>query len=218
MSDKLIIQYGDPSELIPNDWNPNQMSAENEQKLFASMDEGEFKPLLVRELEDGTHEILGGAHRREYYIQRGKEAPYINLGNISDERAKQITIADNSRYGYDDQYALNELLRELEDVAVETLPIDEDELKEIMGATDVSLDDLDDIDETPPEVDRKDTTTDLKLYKPVRVRVSIDFHEDFERDLNKIVDMLELDDSDNAINRGEALAECMREYLENHDG
>lgn len=218
MTDKLNIQYGDPKTLVPNDWNPNQMSAENEQKLFASMDEGEFKPLIVRELESGTLEILGGEHRLQYYIQRGKEAPYINLGKISDERAKQITVADNVRYGYDDQYLLNEIYRELEDVAVETLPLDEEELQEIMGSTSVDLDDLDDIDDIEtPSRDKSSRDNDLKLYKPVRVRVNIDFHEEFESRLNRVVDLLNLEDSDTAINRGEAIDECLKTYLEQHD-
>lgn len=219
MTNKLTIHYGDPAELQPNPWNPNQMSAENEQKLFASLDKGEFKPLLVRQLDNGSLQILGGEHRRQYYIERGKEAPYINLGVISDERAKQITIADNVRYGYDDQYALNQILREINDVAVETLPIDEDELRSIMGSTHVDLDELVGLDDAGGHEIEEDrgTSTDIMstLYKTLRVKISIDEFEDFERKLSRVIDRLGLHDSNQAINRGEALVAILNEHLEN---
>lgn len=220
MTQKLTIQYGDPALLTPNPWNPNHMSAENEQKLFASLDQGEFKPILVRELKDGTLQVLGGEHRRNYYIDRERQAPFINLGKMTDERAKQITLADNARYGYDDQYALNEILREINDVAIETLPMDEEELRSLMGSTQVDLDDLVGLDDDMPELDREsERTTDMMatLFKSVRVKVSIEDAEEFERNLARVIEKLGLDDSNQAINRGEALVVVLNHYLENND-
>src|SRR5437762_10365036 len=100
--------FVDPRLLQPNPWNTNVVSPDNEAKIDASNQRlGMFKPIIVRELPDGTLQILGGAHRRESAIRLGwDQVPVFNVGPVSDKQAKEIGLADNARYGHDDTLAL----------------------------------------------------------------------------------------------------------------
>ena len=132
--------------LVPNPWNTNVMTPENEARVIASIERlGMFKPILVRENGEKL-EILGGQHRWEALKKMGKtDAPVFNLGKISDKKAKEIGLADNARYGHDDTLALSELLKELgtaEELNI-FLPYSDDELTAIFSASSIALDDLD---------------------------------------------------------------------------
>ena len=96
------------SRLRPNPWNTNAVSPENEEKLRRSIERfGVFKPIICRELPGGTLEILGGEHRWQTAREMGLDTvPVVNLGAVSDERAKEIGLVDNGRYGEDDTLAL----------------------------------------------------------------------------------------------------------------
>ncbi len=114
--------------LVPNPWNTNRMSPDAESKLEASIRRfGMFKPIVVRELADGTLQILGGQHRWEAAMRMGHErVPVINLGKIPDKRAKEIGLVDNGRYGADDPLELTALIKELGEAAelAEFLPFE----------------------------------------------------------------------------------------------
>ncbi|MDH8217342.1 ParB/RepB/Spo0J family partition protein, partial [Klebsiella pneumoniae] len=69
-----------------------------------------FKPILGRELLDGTYEILGGEHRWRAAIEHGMAAvPVTSVGVIDDNTAKQMSLVDNERYGEDDAVELQRL-------------------------------------------------------------------------------------------------------------
>ena len=70
------------SRLRPNPWNTNHVTPENEEKLRASIARfGVFKPIICRELQDGTLEILGGEHRWQTARDMGLDTvPVVNLG------------------------------------------------------------------------------------------------------------------------------------------
>lgn len=144
-----------PSVLKPNPWNTNIVSPENEKKIEKSIKRlGLFKPVIVRELADGTLEILGGEHRAQAAIRLGMaEVPVTNLGVISDKKAKEISLIDNGRYGADDSLQLGLLLEELGNSAelAEFLPYSEADLNEIFSSRALDLDMLDigDDDELP---------------------------------------------------------------------
>lgn len=101
--------------LTPNPWNTNQMTPEHEAKLEASIRRlGLFKPIVVRTLADDTLQIVGGQHRWEAARRMGYEqVPIVNLGVISDKKAKEIGLVDNGRYGADDTAGLADLLKSL---------------------------------------------------------------------------------------------------------
>lgn len=136
----------DPRALLPNPWNSNRMSPENEAKLDKSIARlGMFKPVVVRETKNGL-EILGGQHRAESAARLNlAEIPVINLGAISDEKAKEISIIDNGRYGSDDTLQLAKVIGELGDMSelATFMPFSDTEIDSIFSSINIDLDDLD---------------------------------------------------------------------------
>lgn len=145
MTEQPRYTEANPRDLKPNPWNTNVVPPENEEKIDASLKRfGMFKPIIVRTLIDGTLQILGGEHRKDSAIRLGMASvPIVNLGNISEERAKEIGLVDNGRYGHDDAAALAVLLEslggasELEDF----MPFSSEDMAAIFSAT-VAIDDL----------------------------------------------------------------------------
>lgn len=117
---------------------------------------GVFRPVIVRTLPDGSLQLLGGEHRTLAAIAMGiKSIPYFNVGTISDEKAKKIGLADNSRYGADDSIKLAKLIEEIADPDLTSiLPIQEEDLQAIMRAVEIDLDTLDILPEETPEEDK----------------------------------------------------------------
>lgn len=141
--------------LRANPWNPNVVSPEDEIRIEESMKRlgGFFKPIVVREV-DGGFEILGGEHRWQVAKRLGyKEVPIANVGVLDDARAKEISLADNYRYGQDDPLKLHGLLAELGDLdELKTfLPITDDELGAIFAANTLGLDEIADLDKATTE-------------------------------------------------------------------
>lgn len=157
--------------LEPNPWNTNSVSPENEVKLDESVKRfGVFKPIIVREIEGGRLQILGGEHRWGSAQRLGyTEVPVVSLGKISDRKAKEIGLADNGRYGEDDTLGLSGLLRELGVNEVSNfLPYTDSELSTILASGDIGLDDLDaDLDKLPDLSDKPapQATTQVMRFK-----------------------------------------------------
>lgn len=197
---KLIRK--DPKQLKLNAWNTNVVSEENLKKLDASMERlGNFKPITVRELSDGTLEVLGGAHRRDIHIRRGdKLIDVLNLGEVSDTEAKEIGLADNERYGEDDDKLMEKLLNSL-DTAHELstfLPISDDEFDSFWSkAAIIDLDDLN-FDEDEDEQIIEKPTSSAPTHRVVRFKVSV---EDAER----LSDFIEATSKSNGFTTSDAL-------------
>lgn len=170
----------DPEKLIPNGWNTNIVSPDNEAKLEESIKRnGLFKPVVVREV-NGSLEIIGGEHRWSIAKKLGlAEIPVINLGPIDDKRAKEISVLDNARYGADDTLSFAELLKGLGDVGElqSFLPFGDEDLTTIFSSTDIALDDLE-IDGNfeaptteapePPSAKAPKTHTQMRFKVPIR--------------------------------------------------
>ncbi|UBM12777.1 ParB/RepB/Spo0J family partition protein [Cupriavidus metallidurans] len=143
---KLTIVDMHPSALRPNPWNTNVVSPENEKKIDASLDRfgGFFKPIIARETDSGL-EILAGEHRWGSAVRKGYESvPVLNLGPIDDQRAKEISLVDNGRYGEDDLTGLSALLSELGDAQeiMGFLPYTEADMNQFFSASSINLEDL----------------------------------------------------------------------------
>lgn len=148
-----------PSQLRANPWNTNVVSPENEAKLDESIRRnGFFKPVIVREIDEmlltappqAVYEVIGGEHRWQSGIRLGMaEIPVVNLGKISDDKAKEISIIDNARYGDDDMVSYAALLKDLGGVSElqDFLPYSDDDFAVIFSSSDIALDDLE-IDES----------------------------------------------------------------------
>lgn len=105
-----------PFELNSNPWNSNKVSRENLEKLKKSLSSlGSFKPIIVRQLGDKSYEILAGFHRVEAAKELGwSEIEVKNLGLLTDQKAKEISLIDNTRYGNDDSELLEQLINSMD--------------------------------------------------------------------------------------------------------
>lgn len=207
----------DPKKLKPNPWNTNHVDTKNQAKLRTSVKElGFFRPIVVRTLPDGSLQILGGQHRTEAAIDLGlKSVPYFNLGVISDEKAKKIGLADNSRYGADDSIKLAKLIEELADPDLTTiLPLQDEDLQAIMRAVDIDLDSLDVLPEETPEEDKappeERPDRPLKTHEIMTFRVTCRDAEAIRNLIEKTIKREGLDDgSDEKTLAGSALAHLL---------
>jgi ParB-like chromosome segregation protein Spo0J len=170
----------DPRLIQPNPWNTNVVSHENEVKLRASIERnGMFKPVLIRELADGTLQSLGGWHRAEQAVEIGMpQIPAIILSGLSDPAAKEISLADNARYGIDDTLKLSELLGQLDVAAVEEImPWSHGDIVALTASLSVNVDDLDLDAPTLPTDDDQDKDPlppkAAKTHQVMRFRVAI---------------------------------------------
>jgi ParB family transcriptional regulator, chromosome partitioning protein len=160
VSKHIEIEYRDPATLKPNPWNSNYVSPENEAKLRKSIEKlGVYKPIICRQLADGTLEILGGQHRAQVAASTAMTiVPVVNLGVLSDKRAKEIGLADNGRYGTDDALKLSEILESIGVTeAVEFLPFEDRDLAAIFSASEIDLDDL-----SLPDEEEKDPVPEVR--------------------------------------------------------
>lgn len=207
-------QMANPRDLAANPWNTNSCSPEAEMKLDESVRKlGMFKPILVRELPNGTLQILGGEHRVESSIRVGlSEIPIFNLGPIDDIKAKQIGIIDNARYGEDDQVGLAKLLEELMVVDDVTLfmPFDDSEMKNIFKSVNIDLDSLDLEDEslvplgTPSEKGAK-----VQTHQIMRFRVQVEDSQSITDKIERVMRLQGFDEKDALTNAGDAFSYIM---------
>lgn len=201
------------SRLRPNPWNTNSVSPENEMKLRASIERfGVFKPIICRELPDGTLEILGGEHRWQTAREMGLDTvPVVNLGVVSDERAKEIGLVDNGRYGEDDTLALAELLKDLgnTDEILGFLPFSEVEMDSIFSATSIALEDLDAHDEELPDL-ASPATKPLKTHQIMRFKVPVEDSEWVQKLIESTMNAQGFLDDDAMSNAGNALVHLLR--------
>lgn len=226
----MDVEYADPHSLRPNPWNPNAVDPINQQKLEASLKmDGIKRPIVVRQLDNGDYQIIGGQHRTEAAINLGwKEVPIINRGKISDAEAKRETLLDNYRYGSDNLDRLSALLSDpdIGDAAslLDTMPIDEEELAEYFShltSADIDLDIDDALDDgSKKEADDEDEVLDLGAGKPLKTHQIIRFRISVE-DQAKLAELLKqtkIDHgyvaSDDLTNDGDALIHLVRSMFE----
>lgn len=197
----------DPKKLSKNPWNTNMVDPENQTKLDNSVKRfGMFKPIICRELSDGSLQILGGEHRVESAIRLGfKEIPIINLGKISEEKAKEISLVDNGRYGIDDTLQLAELLKELgeiEDIS-SFMPYSDDDLSSIFSSSSISLDELElpDSDELP----LLPSTPKVQTHQIMRFKVPMEDAPLVTSVIESIMKSQGFTDDDSLMNAGNAL-------------
>lgn len=220
MSNSFLADPND-TRLQPNPWNSNVVSPANEAKLDESLKRlGIFKPILVREkpsapgLRDIVYEILGGQHRWESACRLGlTEISIHNLGPIDDRMAKEISLADNARYGVDDTLSLADLLKDLGDTdeLQGFLPYSNVDLSAIFAASDIALDDLE-LEE--PEMGASEAPTEAaarapKTHAMMRFKVPIPDAERITELLAKIKRRQGFTTADDLTNAGDALVHAL---------
>lgn len=217
---EVEIDHVDPTLLRQNPWNPNVVDPINQLKLEASIQKNGIKrPIVVRELEDGTLQIIGGQHRTMAAIALSMPlVPVINRGRISDADAKKETLIDNFRYGSDDVFKFSELLQDPEiGSAAEllaTMPIDEEELAGYFAH--ISAESVEaEIDDILSDEEEKAETIDLGATAPTRTHQIIRFRVSIE-DAAKIAELMRktraengYTESDDMTNDGDALVHLL---------
>jgi ParB family chromosome partitioning protein len=206
----LTQQMIHPDQLVANPWNTNEVDSAAMQQLENSILRfGFFRPVVVRERGDAQLEILGGEHRWTIAQKLGiAEIPIINLGRISDERAKEIGLADNARYGHDDTLALAELLKDMgsTDELQTFLPLSSDDLASIFAAETIALDDLDSPDDEPPPRERPSPT-----HQVMRFKVPVEDVAKIQAKVERTMKEQGFIGDDSMTNAGHALVHLMKE-------
>lgn len=212
MSNNIKLEMLAPDQLKPNPWNTNIVSPENQAKLEASIKRlGVFKPIVVREMHDGSLQIIGGQHRWEAAQSLGhSQVPVVNLGRIPEKKAKEIGLVDNGRYGADDTLQLAGLLEGLGLDANELssfMPYSESDFASIFSSVNISLDDLDIPDEA--ELPVTPAAKPAQTHQILRFKVPID-------DVGELTDLIErtmkeqrFTDEDSLSNAGNALVHLL---------
>lgn len=202
-----------PESLVPNPWNTNVVSPDNEAKLEESIKRfGMFKPVVVRELADGTLQIIGGEHRAGAAQRMGiKAIPVVNLGRIDDHRAKEIGLVDNGRYGADDTLQLAELLEGLgnADELASFMPYSETDLASIFSSVNIALDDLDldDAEETAPSLPKEKP---IQTHAVMRFKVPVDDQGWIADLVEKTMKQQKFTEEDSLTNAGDALVYLLK--------
>lgn len=212
-----------PDDLAPNPWNTNIVTPDNEAKLAESLRRnGMFKPVIVRQVDDGF-EILGGEHRWALAKKMGLEQiPVVNVGEIDDRQAKEISVLDNARYGADDTLQFSELLKQLGDIGElqDFLPYNDEDISLIFSSENIALDELDidenfTADEKPAEEERAERPA--KTHTVMRFKVSL-------RDAERLTALLArtqreqgLTTADDLTNAGDALIHLLLDEIRSAD-
>lgn len=203
----------DPKVLKPNAWNSNQMSLENEQKLTNSIKRHDmFAPLLARELKDGSLEIIGGEHRAKIAVKLNlKSVPVIVFQNLSDNDAKEIGMAHNSRYGADDVIKLSELMNSLDNAIdiSDILPLSEIEIETLMSATNIDLDSLTELSDAEMDEEPTPSKKGAKTHTIMRFKVPIEDAETIESLIKSTIKDHGLTGADALTNAGDALVQLL---------
>ena len=197
-----------PGELQPNPWNSNRVSPEMELRLEESMRRnGCYKPIICRELEDGSLQIIGGEHRSRTAERLGiVEVPVINLGRISDAKAKEIGLVDNGRYGEDDPLMLGEILKDLGvDEVMTYMPFHNDDLAGLFSAGDVDLDDIQIDGEDDKKTEQLQPERQALTHAVLRFKVPIAEQESLQKYIEHVISKQGLKDSDSMLAAGMAL-------------
>ena len=210
----MSVEYLDvsPDKLWPNPWNSNVVSPENERKIEESIKRhGMFKPILVRELNDGRLQIIGGEHRAEVAKRLGLiSIPVFNLGKIDESKAKEIGLVDNGRFGEDDIVKLNEILADLGGVndLLDVMPWTDDEIN-LFSASTIALEALDDFDSPSEDVDLPKSAK-VQTHQIMRFKVPIEDVDRVTRFIEKTIKEQGFTESDSLTNAGDALVYLLR--------
>ena len=202
----------DIDTLHPNEFNTNQVSPENEKKLEESLKRfGVYKPIVCRELNNDVLEIIGGEHRWKAAKRLGlKTVPVVNLGRVSNARAKEIMLVDNGRYGEDDTLKLAELLKDIgnTDEIMSFMPMSEEELETIFASSSIALDDLDSSDDDLPDL--SSITKKVQSHQIMRFKIPVEDCDSIQRMIEATMKTQGFTTEDSLSNAGNALVHLFK--------
>lgn len=167
------------SSVHPNRYNYNVQKGATFAKLVASLREfGFVQPVVVREDGDG-YEIVNGEHRYRAAIElKLQSIPIINLGAVTDVRAKQLAVILNELGGSPDEVRLADLLRDISaEVTIDDLqrvmPFSDKELEMYLSTIDFSFVNLPAEDSGTRDLDADDAPESGDGLKAETVKLAI---------------------------------------------
>ncbi len=210
---EIKIEDCEIGNLSPNPWNSNVVAPENEAKLDISIKRfGLFKPILCRQVEDESLEIIGGQHRWEAAKRAGyKTVPIINLGPLTDIQAKEISLVDNGRYGEDDTLQLADVLKSLGsiDELSTFLPMNEDDFGAIFSSMNIALDALDiPENEVIPDLNAPKVA---QTHQLMRFKVPVEDAHKVTELINQVIKEQKFTQEDSLANAGNALVHLLHQ-------
>lgn len=123
-------------KLVSAGWNYKKDDEEKAEKLLLNIKRnGQIENIIIRDLGDGTFEVVNGNHRLTAFQKLGySEVMCFSLGEISDAQAKRVAIETNETKFDTDSIKLAERMTEiLEEFSVEelseTMPYSVDDIK-----------------------------------------------------------------------------------------
>lgn len=141
----------DIDSIQPNPWNPNRMEPFMRGKLVGSVKaDGFVVPVMVRPhptIPD-ILEVVDGEHRWAVAKELGlKRIPIVNLGPISDEKAKELTIKMNSLRGEFDSIRLSQVVQDItnsygKDGVIDVLPYTPERIDSLLALCATNLDNM----------------------------------------------------------------------------
>lgn len=196
-----------PGDLSNNPWNTNVVGAEQRDRLRRSMERhGWVRPIVARRV-DGALQILGGQHRVEIAAEMGMTAvPVVDLGEMTDQSAKEIGLLDNARYGEDDALGLAQLLSTMGDIdELSTfLPSIDAELAALMER-EIDFDNLTYADESAALEKPAREAAAAKTHQVMRFKVAVEDADFITDALRKVQHEQGFVASDALTNAGDAL-------------
>lgn len=114
MSEEIISQVEliDIDSLRPNEYNPNEMTADSFQVLVDDIKENGFvaQPIVINEL----NEIINGEHRWKAAKLLGYDhVPIVRFNPVDEDHQKMLTIGWNSKHGEFNPTKLAQLVLDL---------------------------------------------------------------------------------------------------------
>jgi len=170
-----------------------------------------FKPVIVRELLDGTLQIIGGEHRAEIAQRLGLTSiPIVNLGILDDRKAKEISLVDNGRFGEDDSFKLAEILESLGDYKdlIAVMPLSIEDLDSVFTNSSIALEELDSL-ALPEDEDDLPNEKAVQTHQVMRFKVPLKDVDAVTQIIEKTIKVQGFDDSDSMTNAGDALVHLL---------
>lgn len=165
-----------PDMLVPNAWNPNRMDAFMYARAVESIREfGFIDPITARPCK-GKYEIIDGEHRWKAASDLGLSLIPVFVLELTDAKAKKLTILLNELRGSADPASMGNLLKALlESESIEslttTLPFTSEAIAAMTGMKDI---DWEVLDAKPVEKTEKEKWVERTYRMPASVAMVLD--------------------------------------------
>jgi ParB/RepB/Spo0J family partition protein len=170
------IVWLSPDMLVPNKWNPNKMDAFMYARAVESIKEFGFIDPVTARPSRGKYEIIDGEHRWKAANDLGLTLIPVFVLELSDGKARKLTILLNELRGSADPASMGELLKtllETESVAslTETLPFTPEAIGAMVGMKDI---DWDALKPDPAPKEEKEKWVERTYRMPTSVALVLD--------------------------------------------